>query len=144
MDTVRLSCNTRKRAISTLSGLRLDEPRKSIEHLTQRVALCDHLQNFCFTNVESREGGADVTQEYKNARSNEYATGGDFCRIYLEQMNNLYLLALLLTADPQKAEQCHLSGFDDPVSNNSVFKDRTYLWARRSTILHAIQLLCPR
>ena len=85
-----------------------------------------------------------MTQEYKNARSNEYATGGDFCRIYLEQMNNLYLLALLLTADPQKAEQCFLSGFEDSVSNNSVFKDRTYLWARRSIILHAIQLLCPR
>jgi hypothetical protein len=82
-----------------------------------------------------------VTQEDKNARSNEYATGGDFCRIYLEQMNNLYLLALLLTADPQKAEQCFLSGFEHSVSNNSVFKDRTYLWARRSIILHAIQLL---
>jgi hypothetical protein len=85
-----------------------------------------------------------VTKEYKNTRSNEYATGGDFCRIYLEQMNNLYLLALVLTADPQKAEQCLLSGFEDSVSNNSVFKDRTYLWARRSIILHAIQLLCPR
>ena len=85
-----------------------------------------------------------MTQEYKNPRSNEYATGGDFCRIYLEQMNNLYLLALLLTADPQKAEQCFLSGFHDSVSSNSVFKDRTYLWARRSIILHAIQLLCPR
>lgn len=85
-----------------------------------------------------------MTQEYKKVRSNEYATGGDFCRIYLEQMNNLYLLALLLTADPQKAERCFLSGFDDSLSNNSVFKDRTYLWARRSVILHAIQLLCPR
>jgi hypothetical protein len=59
-------------------------------------------------------------------------------------MNNLYLLALLLTADPLKAEQCFLSGFEDSVSNNSVFRDRTYLWARRSIILHAIQLLCPR
>jgi hypothetical protein len=85
-----------------------------------------------------------VTQEYKNTRSNEYATRGDFCRIYLEQMNNLDLLALLLTADPQKAEQCFLSGFDDSVSDNFVFKDRTYLWVRRSTILHAIQSLCPR
>jgi hypothetical protein len=33
---------------------------------------------------------------------------------------------------------------EDAVSNNSVFKDRTHLWARRSIILHAIQLLCPR
>jgi len=85
-----------------------------------------------------------VTQKYKNARSNEYATCSDFCRIYVEQANSLYLLSLLLTADPQKAEQCFLSGFDDSVSNNSVFKERSYLWARCSIILNAIRLLCPR
>jgi hypothetical protein len=90
------------------------------------------------------EEGADVTQKCKNARSNEYATGSDFCRIYIEQMNSLYLLSLLLTADPKKAEQCFLLGFDDSVSNNSVFKERVHLWARRSIILHAIRLLCPR
>lgn len=85
-----------------------------------------------------------MTQKYKNARKNEYATSSDFCRIYLEQMNSLYLLSLLLTADPQKAEQCFLSGFDDAVRNNSVFKERIHLWARRGIILHAIRLLCPR
>jgi len=85
-----------------------------------------------------------MTQKYKEARSNEYATSGDFCRIYVEQMNSLYLLSLLLTADPQNAEQCFLSGFDDSVSNNAVFKERAYSWARRSVILHAIQLLGPR
>jgi hypothetical protein len=85
-----------------------------------------------------------VTQKCKNARSNEYATHSDFCRIYLEQMNSLYLLSLLLTADPQMAEDCFLSGFDDSVSNNSVFKESAHLWARRSIILQAIRLLCPR
>ena len=39
-----------------------------------------------------------MTQKYKNARSNEYATSSDFCRPYVEQMNSLYLLSLLLTA----------------------------------------------
>jgi hypothetical protein len=85
-----------------------------------------------------------VTQKYKNARSHEYATSSDFCRIYVEQMNSLYLLSLLLTADPQKAEQCFLSGFDECASNNSVFKERAHMWARRSIILNAIRLLCPR
>jgi len=85
-----------------------------------------------------------VTQKDKNARSNEYATSRDFCRIYAEQMNSLYLLSLLLTADPQRAEQCFLSGFDEAVSNNSVFKERAHLWARRTIILDAIRLLCPR
>ena len=85
-----------------------------------------------------------MTHTYKNARSHECAGSSDFCRIYVEQMNSLYLLSLLLTADPQKAEQCFLSGFEESVSNNSVFKERAYLWARRSIIFHAIRLLCPR
>jgi len=85
-----------------------------------------------------------VIQKYKEARSNEYATSSDFCRIYVEQMNSLYLLSLLLTADPQKAEQCFLAAFDDSLNDNSVFKERAYLWARRSIILRAIQLLGPR
>jgi hypothetical protein len=59
-------------------------------------------------------------------------------------VNSLYLLSLLLTADPQKAEQCYLSGFEESVSNNSVFKERALSWARRSIIIHAIRLLCPR
>jgi hypothetical protein len=85
-----------------------------------------------------------VTQEYKNARSNEYAASSDFCRIYVEQMDSLYLLSLLLTSDPQMAERCFLSAFDECVSSNSVFKGRAHLWARRSIIFHAIRLLCPR
>ena len=90
-----------------------------------------------------KEGG-QVTREYKSTRSNVYATRSDFCHIYVERMNSLYLLSLLLTADPQKAEQCFLSGFEDSAIINSVFKERANLWARRRTILHAIRLVCPR
>jgi hypothetical protein len=85
-----------------------------------------------------------VTQKHKNAQSNVYATRSDFCHIYVEQMNSLFLLSLLLTADPQKAEQCFLSGFQDSVSNHYVFKERVHSWARRSITLCAIRLLCPR
>ena len=85
-----------------------------------------------------------MTQKYKNSRSNDYATSSDFCHIYVEQMNSLYLLSLLLTADPQKAEQCFLSGFDESASNKSVFNEKAHLWARRSIIVSAIRLLCPQ
>ena len=85
-----------------------------------------------------------MTQKHKNARSGEYATRSDFCRIYLEQMNSLYLLSLLLTADSQKAQQCFVVGFDDSVNNKFVLKERANLWARRCIILHAIRSLCPR
>jgi hypothetical protein len=85
-----------------------------------------------------------VTQKYKNTRSNVYATRSDFCHIYVEEMNGLFFLSLLLTADPQKAEQCFLFGFEDSVTNNYVFKERAHSWARRNIILRAIRLLCPR
>jgi hypothetical protein len=88
--------------------------------------------------------GAEMTQPHKNAESNEYASRTDFCRIFVEHMDNLFLLSLLLSADPQKAEQCFLSGFEDSVSSNYVFRERAHLSARRSIILHAIRSLCPR
>jgi hypothetical protein len=85
-----------------------------------------------------------MIQTHKNARANEYASLGDFCRIHVEQMNSLYLLSLLLTADTQKAEQCFISGFDDSVSHRFVFRERASFWARRGIILQAIRLLRPR
>jgi hypothetical protein len=85
-----------------------------------------------------------VTEKYTNTRSNVYATRNDFCHIYIEEMNGLFLLSLLLTGDPQKAEQCFLSGFEDSVRNNYVFKERAHSWARRSIMLQAIRLLCSR
>jgi hypothetical protein len=85
-----------------------------------------------------------VTQKYKNTRSNVYASRSDFCHIYVEQMTSLFLLSLLLTANPQKAEQCFLSGFEDSARNNYVFRERAHSWARRSITLRAIRLLCPR
>jgi hypothetical protein len=90
------------------------------------------------------EEGAEMTQPYNNAQSNEYTTRSDFCRIFVEQMDSLFLLSLLLTADPQKAEQCFLSGFEDSVNSTYVFRERAHLWARRNIILHAIRLPCPR
>ena len=47
--------------------------------------------------------------------STAYATRLDFCRIFSEEMNSLYLLALLLTADAGKAEQCFVAGIGDSV-----------------------------
>jgi hypothetical protein len=120
-----------------------EEGQRRERHFVLQVSNRNALSRTNFIPGPSEEG-TEVTQAYKEARSNEYATRSDFCRIYVEQMNSLYLLSLLLTADPQKAEQCFLSGFDDSLNNNSVFKERAYLWARRSIILRAIQLLGPR
>jgi hypothetical protein len=120
-----------------------EEGQRRERHFVLQVSNRNALSRTNFIPGPSEEG-TEVIQAYKEVRPNDYATRSDFCRIYVEQMNSLYLLSLLLTADPQKAEQCFLSGFDDCLNNNSVFKERAYLWARRSIILRAIQLLGPR
>src|SRR5258708_20687033 len=72
-----------------------------------------------------------------------YATGGDFCRIFKEDMKSLYLLSLVLTADPEKAGQCFVSGLDDCAAANQVFQEWARSWARRAIIKNAIRLVAP-
>ena len=70
-----------------------------------------------------------------------YATSTDFCRIFEEQMNRLYLLSLLLTADHKKAKQCFISGLENAAEGPPVFRDWASSWARRTIIQSAIRLL---
>jgi hypothetical protein len=73
-----------------------------------------------------------------------YATGNDFCRIFQQEMNGFYLLSFLLTGDREKAEQCFVSGLDDSVKGNPVFKEWAHSWARRAVIQNAVQIVRPR
>jgi hypothetical protein len=75
--------------------------------------------------------------------STAYTTSADFCRIFAEDMDSLYLLGYLLTADTEKAEQCFVAGIGDCVEGNAVFKEWARSWARRVIVQHAIQLAGP-
>jgi DNA-directed RNA polymerase specialized sigma24 family protein len=75
--------------------------------------------------------------------STAYATAADFCRIFAEDMRNLYWLSFILTADPGKAEQCFVAGLDDCFAGNEVFKQWARSWARRTIIKNAIRLISP-
>ena len=79
-----------------------------------------------------------------SGRASEYASAEDFCRIFHQDMHVLYSLALALTADAVKAEQCFVAGLDECVSGNVVFKDRARFWSRRLVINNAIRLMSPR
>jgi len=59
-------------------------------------------------------------------------------------MGSLYLLSFLLTADHEKAEECFVSGLDDCVEGNNVFREWTRSWAHRAIIQNAIRVLAPR
>lgn len=69
-----------------------------------------------------------------------YATASDYCRIFQEDMSNLYSLAFLLTADSSKAEECFVSGLERCSEGNQVFKEWARSWARRTIIKGAVRL----
>ena len=77
-------------------------------------------------------------------RPKPYASSDDFRRVFDEDMNSLYLLSFLLTADREKAEQCFVSGLEDAVEGNPVFKEWARSWARRVIIVNAVRAINPR
>jgi DNA-directed RNA polymerase specialized sigma24 family protein len=74
----------------------------------------------------------------------QYATGADFCHIFVEEMHGLYLLSLLLTGDDSLAETCFVQGLEDSRGGKPVFKEWARSWARRTIIQRAIQLIRPQ
>jgi len=77
-------------------------------------------------------------------QANAYATGEDFCSVFIENLNELYQLSFLLTADHHKAEQCFVTGLEDSARENHVFKEWARSWAKRVIIQNAIRQLKPR
>jgi hypothetical protein len=73
-----------------------------------------------------------------------YASSGDFHRIFHEEKDGLYRLSFLLTADHEKSRQCFVSGLEDSVKENCVFKDWARSWARRAIIQCAVRIINPR
>ena len=79
-----------------------------------------------------------------NQNAQQYATGTDFCRIFKDDMDRLYLLSFLLTSDHARAEECFVQGLEDAQKGNPVFKEWARSWARRTIIAKAIRMVSPR
>ncbi len=85
-----------------------------------------------------------------NATTNEilssgaYASVADFERIFTEDMSSLYLLALLLAGDRDRAEECFVAGVGESTKRNRVFKEWARSWARRTIVQAAIRRIAPR
>src|SRR5260370_26338379 len=69
-------------------------------------------------------------------------TGTSYASV-IEEMQSMYLLSFLLTADHDKAEQCLVSTIGEAPEGIGVFVDWTRLWARRAVFKHAIRFLSP-
>jgi hypothetical protein len=80
----------------------------------------------------------------QTAKSTPYASSDDFCRIFHQEMGGFYLLSFLLTGNREKAEQCFVSGLEDSMKGNPVFKEWARSWARRAIIQNAVRAITPR
>src|SRR5260370_37435909 len=73
----------------------------------------------------------------------DYATRKDFQKIFTEEMAGLHLLAFLLTADQEKAEQCFVAGLEESIGGNTIFRQWAHSWSKRSIIKNAIKAISP-
>ena len=85
-----------------------------------------------------------AARKLRRQQPSPYTTRGDFCRIFAKDINRLYLLSFLLTADEAIAEQCFVGGLHSAQEGNPVFQEWAEAWARRTIILNAIRMIHPR
>jgi DNA-directed RNA polymerase specialized sigma24 family protein len=83
------------------------------------------------------------TQILGNAQD-QYATREEFRKILDEDLNRLYQLSFLLTADHQKAERCFVASIEDCTKENHVFREWARAWTIRIVVENAIRDLSPR
>lgn len=76
--------------------------------------------------------------------ADRYATSDDFQRIFTDDLDRLYLLSFLLTADHEKAEQCFVAGLSNSVEGTQVFREWARSWATRRVIQNAIRAVRPQ
>jgi len=79
----------------------------------------------------------------KQQNLSEYANCSDFKQIFTQDMAGLHLLAFLLTADHDKAEECFVAGLEDSIKGNPVFREWARSWSKRAIIKRAIKMLAP-
>jgi len=72
--------------------------------------------------------------------SNGLATCEDFRKLFIENMENMYLLSFLLTGNRDEAEQCFVEGLDECVAGISVFREWIDFWARSTIIRQALRM----
>jgi len=84
-----------------------------------------------------------IKKRLERERKSEYATHSDFCAIFIQHLERLYLLALLLTEDHPAAEQCFVAAFELCAAGSRVFKDLALSWSRRTVIKSALRIASP-
>jgi hypothetical protein len=71
----------------------------------------------------------------------DYATHADFCDVFGNDANHLFLLAFLLTANHEESERCFVSTLDEAFNKQAVFKEWVRSWVTRRLIENAIEIV---
>ena len=78
-----------------------------------------------------------------NIQADRHATSHDFCRVFRDSLDSLYLLSVLLAGDQSKAEHCFAAALEESGRSKQVFKEWAYRWAKVTIIRNAIAELRP-
>ena len=73
----------------------------------------------------------------------EYTGAAGCAEIFIDQMNGLYLLAFLVTADMQITDKCFSKALDEYLHNSCGFMDWAKHDGRRAVLRHAVQIIQP-
>jgi DNA-directed RNA polymerase specialized sigma24 family protein len=84
------------------------------------------------------------TKVTKDKEAGAYATADDLRKLFAEQMDNLHLLAFLLTGDNEKAQECIVDSILECGNGNQVFRRWARAWVRRTIVTNAIRIVAPR
>lgn len=78
--------------------------------------------------------------ELRAGKKANYAAEAEFCQLFSGKLSRLYMLSLLLTCDPKRAEQCFVRSFEACLESRGVFKDWAERWATHTIIKEAIKM----
>ncbi len=84
-----------------------------------------------------------IKDRVASEREIDQATCEEIRRMFTDEVTSLHLLALMLTADQVKAEQCFVGGLEDCVQGNTGFKNWARAWAVRTIIKNAVEMIAP-
>ncbi|HLY98355.1 MAG TPA: hypothetical protein VKT33_04745 [Candidatus Angelobacter sp.] len=83
-------------------------------------------------------------QQKQTGFRGDYKNCNGICEMSANDMKQLYLLAFLLTANHQKAEQCFLRAFEEFPNNPTTFGEMFQAWMRRTLIQGAVHNVFPQ
>jgi len=90
-------------------------------------------------NKKSSQNAVESWPDVRRA----YSSPEEFCKIFENDMDALYSLALLLTGEHAAAEACFLSALDDCRKTTDVFPEWARSWSRRAIVKDAIRRVNP-